>query len=50
MHLLLSQLDRYLSGEAFVEPAGDIDACQFVELCIRRFLSAHGLAGNIGLF
>ena len=48
--VLLGQLDRNLSGETFVEPARDMDACQFVELCLGRFLQLAGLAGNVGLF
>jgi hypothetical protein len=35
--VIFGQLDRDLPGEAFVEPARNLDACQFVELCLGRF-------------
>jgi hypothetical protein len=48
--VFIGQLDRNLTGETIVEPACNIDARQFLELCLGRFLPLAALAGKVGLF
>lgn len=48
--ILLGELDRDLSGEATVSSPRGIDACELVELQLRRFLQLAGLAADVGPF